>query len=137
MKGTRGNNRCAIALGVLALWAAGPVHAQEEPNTGTAADTRAAAAADTGAATGADLHPPNFVDSTPPLFPTEPQHKGLHPTVILLVTMLLLTTEWKVSAVWKRFATRFLRCCRHRFGVDEKREPTEAPFLCLWYVHYQ
>ena len=52
MSRERRSSTCAIALGVLALWAAGPVHAQgdTEPET----DTNAEAGTDAGADTDTD-----------------------------------------------------------------------------------
>ncbi|MBW2160482.1 MAG: TonB family protein [Deltaproteobacteria bacterium] len=76
MKGNRRNSTCAIALGVLALWAGGPVCAQTEAE--------------------ADLHPPHLVDSPPPQFPPGREGEGLHPTVVLLVT---ITGDAKVTDI--------------------------------------
>ncbi|MBW1757037.1 MAG: TonB-dependent receptor [Deltaproteobacteria bacterium] len=98
MRRNRRDIASAIVFGVLTLWAAGPIYAQGEPkpdtDTGTDTDT------DTGTGTDADadagLHPPHLLDSPPPTFPPGREGRGLHPTVILLVTV---TADAKVTDV--------------------------------------
>ncbi len=96
MKRNRRNSTRAIALAALTLWATGQVQAQEEPkgarDTGSDVDTDAG----TDAGTDADLHPPHLLDSPPPAFPPGREGTGLHPTVILLLT---ITAEAKVSDI--------------------------------------
>jgi iron complex outermembrane receptor protein len=71
-------------LGVLTLWPLGSVHAQDRPKPGTGTDA------------GTSLHPPHLLDSPPPRFPPGQEGKGLHPTVILLVT---ITPDARVSDI--------------------------------------
>ncbi|MBW2161167.1 MAG: TonB-dependent receptor [Deltaproteobacteria bacterium] len=80
MRRNRRDIASAIVFGVLTLWAAGPIYAQGEPKPDT----------DTG------LHPPHLLDSPPPTFPPGREGRGLHPTVILLVTV---TADAKVTDV--------------------------------------
>jgi iron complex outermembrane receptor protein len=88
MRGNRRNRRCAIALGVLTLWAAAPVYAEDDPRTDAGTDT------DT--ESDPELHPPHLLDSPPPKFPPGREGMGLHPTVILLVTV---TRDAKVTDI--------------------------------------
>ncbi|MGB5701234.1 MAG: TonB family protein, partial [Polyangiales bacterium] len=101
MKGNGRRHIGAFALMALALWAAGPIYAQE---TGADADSDADADADAGAdadadadaGAGAELHPPHLLDSPPPEFPPGREGSGLHPTVILLIT---ITADAKVADI--------------------------------------
>ena len=101
--------RGAIALVVFALWAAEPVRAQEAPRgtdtdagtgTGTDADADTDAGTDADTDTDADpdakLHPPHLLVSPPPVYPPGQLSSGLHPTVILLVTV---TPDAKVTDI--------------------------------------
>ena len=94
MRRNRRNSTCAIALGVLALWAAGLVHAQRDPEAGTETEVETGTDADTD--TDTDLHPPHLLESPPPQFPPGQEGKGLHPTVVLLVT---ITPQAKVTDI--------------------------------------
>jgi len=69
---------------------AGPVRAQVDLDAGTDADT------DIDTETDAALHPPHLIDSPPPAFPVGREGAGLHPTVILLVTV---TPDAKVTDI--------------------------------------
>ena len=80
MKRTRENSARAIVLSILALGLAAPVCAQEQPS----------------ASDDAGLHPPHLLESPPPRFPPGREGEGLHPTVILLVT---ITPDAKVTDI--------------------------------------
>ena len=88
MRRSQRNIAGAIALGAISLWASGYAYAQD--------DTDADANAATDSETGARLHPPHLIDSLPPEFPAGRQGLGLHPTVILLVT---ITPDAKVTDI--------------------------------------
>lgn len=93
MKGNRKLSIGVPTLGILVLWASAPVRAQaqETPDADTQPDT------DTAADTGTDeLHPPHLIDSPPPAFPPGREGTGLHPTVILFITV---TAEAKVTDI--------------------------------------
>ncbi len=100
MRGRRSNNLWIVGLVAMVLWADGAVHAQGTPSSGpdAGADADAGAGAGTGAGTGTDaeLHPPHLLDSPPPRFPAGREGTGLHPTVILLITV---TAEAKVTDI--------------------------------------
>ena len=97
MTRSRRNIAYAMMLGVLILCAVGRVRAQEDRDTGTDAGTDVAAGADSDQVRDTDpLHPPHLLDSPPPVFPPGSQGKGLHPTVVLLVT---ITAEAKATDI--------------------------------------
>jgi iron complex outermembrane receptor protein len=75
-------------LGGLTLRASAPARAQERPETD--------AGTDAGPGIDTDLHPPHLLDSPPPVFPPGHEGAGLHPTVVLLVTV---TVDAKVTDV--------------------------------------
>ncbi len=87
-----------FAIGVLALSAASlavsaPVCAQTEP-TDPSDETERADSSDL--ADDDELHPPHLVASPPPRYPAGRENEGLHPTVILRVTV---TAEGEVTDV--------------------------------------
>ncbi len=107
----RSNNTSIVVLGALALLASAPVYAQDEPDrdtdagaesdaetsTDTSADTDADTEADTG--TEADpepLHPPHLINAPPPHYPPGRAAEGVHPTVILRITV---TAEAQVTDI--------------------------------------
>ena len=96
MKRIRRKSMGLIALGVLSLWATGGAHAQGEADKGSVNETDAVTDAVTDTVPDASLHPPHLLDSPPPRFPPGRTGSGLHPTVILLVTV---TPEAKVTDV--------------------------------------
>jgi TonB family protein len=98
------NNIGALALGILILWANAEVRAQEGA-TNTAID------ADTTAET--ELHPPHLRAAPPPLYPPGREDEGLHPTVILRITV---TAEGEVTDV----------VVEHSAGLDFDAEAVRA-----------
>ncbi|NNK41667.1 MAG: TonB family protein, partial [Myxococcales bacterium] len=118
MKGNRKHSIGVLTLGILILWANASVRAQApeedtaadaDAGTGADADTDTGTDADTDAGTGAgadtdagtdagtdELHPPHLIDSPPPAFPPGRAGTGLHPTVILFITV---TAEAKVTDI--------------------------------------
>ncbi|MBT8451953.1 MAG: TonB family protein [Deltaproteobacteria bacterium] len=108
MKGNRKHSIGVLTLGILILWANASVRAQApeedtaadaDAGTGADADTDTGTDADTDAGTDAgtdELHPPHLIDSPPPAFPPGRAGTGLHPTVILFITV---TAEAKVTDI--------------------------------------
>lgn len=90
MRRSQRNIAGAIALGVTSLWASGYAYAQESADANAEANTEGSTEA------GARLHPPHLIDSPTPEFPVGRQGLGLHPTVILLVT---ITPDAKVTDI--------------------------------------
>jgi len=74
---------CAITLGLLTLLASAPIQAQD---AGTGTD----------AGTDADLHPPHLLGAPPPRYPPGREGEGVHPTVILRITV---TSEAEVTDI--------------------------------------
>lgn len=104
MEGKHRNSIGALALGILILWANGEVRAQEEPP-----DT----AADADATADAVLHPPHLLLAPPPAYPPGREEEGLHPTVILRITV---TAEGEVSDV----------VVEHSAGLDFDAQAVQA-----------
>ncbi|MGB5682251.1 MAG: energy transducer TonB, partial [Polyangiales bacterium] len=121
MKGNRRGKIGAIALGVLLLSVGGRSYAQEpvrdsdaDAGADAGADADADADADTDAGAGADeLHPPHLLDAPAPAYPPGREDQGLHPTVILRITV---TAEGGISDV----------VVEHSAGADFDAEAVQA-----------
>ena len=136
MKGNRRHTRSVVVLGICILWASVPVRAQtaeSEPDAGVETDAPPEPSGD--AAPGADadadadvdvdvdadpdpdpdteLHPPHLVAAPPPFYPPGREGQGLHPTVILRLTV---TAEGQVKDV----------VVEHSAGVDFDAEAVRA-----------
>ncbi len=77
-------NASIVLLGAIALVAGAPVRAQEAD---AGVDLEASADADAGAEASTDLHPPHLLEAPPPRYPAGREEQGLHPTVILRITV--------------------------------------------------
>lgn len=73
MKGNRKHIIGIVVLGAVLLWLTPPVLAQDDADANPDAD--------------AELHPPHLLDAPPPLYPPGREDQGLHPTVILRITV--------------------------------------------------
>ena len=127
MKGNRRGKIGAIALGVLLLSVGGRSYAQEPVRDSDAdagadagadadadADADAGTDADADAGAGADeLHPPHLLDAPAPAYPPGREDQGLHPTVILRITV---TAEGGISDV----------VVEHSAGADFDAEAVQA-----------
>ena len=86
MKGFKIIKEIIVPLGAITLLAGAPVYAQEDVGTD----------ADAGAEREVPLHPPHLLRSPAPAYPAGLEGAGLHPTVILLLTV---TAEAKVTDI--------------------------------------
>ena len=75
-------NTFIVLLGTIALVASVPVRAQG-PDAGIDAD----ASTDAGGQTTVNLHPPHLLDAPPPRYPAGREELGVHPTVLLRITV--------------------------------------------------
>ncbi|MGD8608996.1 MAG: TonB-dependent receptor [Myxococcales bacterium] len=82
-----------VPLGTVALLASAPLHAQDREDAGTDTDADADTDADTQEV---PLHPPHLLHSPPPAYAPGYEKAGLHPTVILLLTV---TADAKVTDI--------------------------------------
>jgi TonB family protein len=84
-----GSKNTAIGmLGAILLLAGAPVRAQEEtPDAGAGPDTDAGPDSDAGVDTEPGLHPPHILSAPPPQYPVGREGQGLHPTVLLRITV--------------------------------------------------
>jgi TonB family protein len=94
MKRIETHNACIVALWALALLASASARAQDHPASEAPADAGTDAGIDAG--TQADLHPPHLIESPPPQYPRGREAEGLHPTVVLRITV---TPEAKVTDI--------------------------------------
>ena len=103
MRGNRSRCKGVIALAAMVLWARGPIRAQD-------ADAGADAGADADAET---LHPPHLLDAPPPAYPMGRESEGLHPTVVLRITV---TAQGEVTDI----------VVEHSAGADFDAEAVRA-----------
>ncbi|MBW2719327.1 MAG: hypothetical protein JRD94_12500, partial [Deltaproteobacteria bacterium] len=75
---------CAIALGLLTLLASASVYAQDDPDAGVPEEEPAVSDAE---ANEDGPHPPHLIASPPPQYPPGRAGEGVHPTVILRITV--------------------------------------------------
>ncbi len=75
---------CAIALGLLTLLASASVYAQDDPDAGVLEEKPALPDAE---AEEDEPHPPHLIASPPPQYPPGRAGEGVHPTVILRITV--------------------------------------------------
>lgn len=94
MKRIETHNTCIVVLGALALLASASARAQDDPAPEAPAEAGTDAGTDAG--TRADLHPPHLIESPPPHYPKGREAEGLHPTVVLRITV---TPEAKVADI--------------------------------------
>ncbi len=103
----------ALALGILILGASAEVRAEEgEPDVRAEVDARPEANAEESGAE-EELHPPHLVKAPPPLYPPGREGQGLHPTVILRITV---TAQGDVTDV----------VVEHSAGIDFDAEAVRA-----------
>ncbi|MFW2390548.1 MAG: TonB-dependent receptor domain-containing protein [Polyangiales bacterium] len=119
MKGNRRHTRSAVVLGVCILWASVPLRAQPaegEADAGVQADAAPDPSGDTTPDASADteeLHPPHLRAAPAPQYPPGREEEGLHPTVILRITV---TAAGEVADV----------VVEHSAGVDFDAEAVRA-----------
>jgi TonB family protein len=109
MKGTSRHNLAIVVLGAI-LWAGSPVRAQDEP---TEPAQEPAPAQEPVPEPERELHPPHLISAPPPAYPPGREEEGLHPTVIVRITV---TAEGAVTDV----------VVEHSAGVDFDAEAVRA-----------